>query len=1039
MSYISRSYFQRIISGLFSTRSAGMYMLFFAAAIGIATFIENDFGTSAAQKVIYKQRWFELLLVLFAGSILFNVRRYRMIQNKKWGTLMFHLSVLVILLGAGVTRYYGFEGMMHIREGSSSDSFLSAEEYLQFQISHQGQVYRFDEPVLFASLGDNHFDQTYQIGDEILKIALTQFIPNPKEELSPDANGAAYIKLVFGSARGRREVFLREGLSQEVDGQRYYFGPSILPGAVNFKYQNDSLLIHLPTTFNYRVMATQETGKTGAGTYEPLRLRALYNSEMAQFVVGDFNPSAQVDVVSEKLKMQNDSRAGLVFNVQFDGVSNDMFVLGQKGLEGKPTERSFNQSKVSVQYGAKRKFLPFSIFLRDFQMEKYPGTNNASSYASTVKLIDKAESVSFDYRIFMNNILDYKGYRFFQSSFDQDELGTYLSVNHDWWGTWISYLGYFLLTLGMIITLFDKKSRFRKLSQQLKKHQTNKMLLLLIVTSLYSGIALSQENIISAGIDFDHAQQMESVIVQDPKGRMKPFNTLAEELLRKISRKESLYGLSAEQIVLDMYHNNKKWYHIQLIKNGKNEKLHQLIGSDEKLLRYDQFFEQSGTYKLRTAVRQAFAMNAADRSTFEKELMKIDERLNITSMIFEGRLFRWLPMPGDENNRWLSEAELKQMDDRNPNVTAFMKEFYPNYHFESLEAMGTGDWSGVHSLIHDLKAFQAKYGRMVLPSASQVKAELILNKWDFFDRLSLGYGVLGILFVFLLFIGVFKTQWNIYPIFSIAFYLALALFLCHTAALGLRWYVSERAPWSNGYESMIYIAWTSVLAGLIFARRAIGGMAATMILASTILLVAMLSYLDPEITPLVPVLNSYWLTIHVSLEAGSYGFLLLGAIIGLLNLFLIAFANQNNKGLIKEKVSEMSKISEMTLIGGLFMISIGTYLGGVWANESWGRYWGWDAKETWALVTILVYSFILHMRFIPGVRGLLAYNVASLFGWASVIMTYYGVNYYLSGLHSYAAGDPAPIPMWVYSLVIACITISLIAWYKNTRVKMFGN
>jgi cytochrome c-type biogenesis protein CcsB len=203
-------------------------------------------------------------------------------------------------------------------------------------------------------------------------------------------------------------------------------------------------------------------------------------------------------------------------------------------------------------------------------------------------------------------------------------------------------------------------------------------------------------------------------------------------------------------------------------------------------------------------------------------------------------------------------------------------------------------------------------------------------------------------------------------------------------------------------------------------------------------MVAGLSWLDPEITPLVPVLKSYWLTIHVSLEAGSYGFLVLGAIIGALNLIFMIFANQSNKTNVYRMIRELTYISEMTVTGGLIMLSIGTYLGGIWANESWGRYWGWDAKETWALVTILVYAFILHMRMIPGLRGLYAFNVASLFGWASVMMTYFGVNYYLSGLHSYAAGDPVPVPSWVYYSVAILTVISLVAWWKDRSINSPG-
>ena len=320
-----------------------------------------------------------------------------------------------------------------------------------------------------------------------------------------------------------------------------------------------------------------------------------------------------------------------------------------------------------------------------------------------------------------------------------------------------------------------------------------------------------------------------------------------------------------------------------------------------------------------------------------------------------------------------------------------------------------------------------------MPSDAKINTEIALNKMNVFSRLAGWYMLLALALLFFLFVSVFKPNWNLKIVYKILFALVLFGFILHTIGLGMRWYVSGRAPWSNGYESMIYIAWTSTLAGILFTRKSFGGLAATMVLAGTILFVSMLSFLDPEITPLVPVLKSYWLTIHVSLEAGSYGFLMLGAIIGLINLILLMFISESNKLRVKRIIQEMSYISELTLIGGLFMVSVGTYLGGVWANESWGRYWGWDAKETWALVTILVYAFILHMRLIPKMRGLFAYNVATIFGLASVIMTYYGVNYYLSGLHSYATGDPVPIPTWVYIAVAIIIVICLVAYIRKRK------
>jgi cytochrome c-type biogenesis protein CcsB len=334
-------------------------------------------------------------------------------------------------------------------------------------------------------------------------------------------------------------------------------------------------------------------------------------------------------------------------------------------------------------------------------------------------------------------------------------------------------------------------------------------------------------------------------------------------------------------------------------------------------------------------------------------------------------------------------------------------------------------------MVAELDQYQQKYGGAILPSEGTVNAELLLNKLNIFSRLTGFYALLGLAFLVMLFGSVFNPKLNLKSISKIAFWGLAFGFFMHTFGLGLRWYISGRAPWSNGYESLIYIGWTTTLAGLIFARKSLGGLTATTVLAATIMMVAGLSWLDPEITPLVPVLKSYWLTIHVSLEAGSYGFLVLGAIIGVLNLIFMIFANQKNGENVYRIIKEMTMISEMTLIGGLFMVSVGTYLGGVWANESWGRYWGWDAKETWALVTVLVYSFILHMRFIPGLRGLYAFNVATLFGWASVAMTYFGVNYYLSGLHSYAAGDPVPVPSFVYYIVGGLVIISLLAKWRS--------
>ncbi len=222
-----------IIDRLFSTTAAGFYMILFAVAIGAATFIENDFGTSAAQKVIFQARWFELLLVLFGLSILANIFRFRMIQQKKWGTLMFHGSILVILLGAGVTRYFSYEGTMHIREDHTSNELVTSDTHILFEARQGGKAYRFDEKVNFASLGQNHFKESYQIGKDLIEAELEAFIPNPENVLESTPDGVPVIKIVIGGNMGREEYFLSDKDYKNLNGSWFNFGNPEQPQAFN--------------------------------------------------------------------------------------------------------------------------------------------------------------------------------------------------------------------------------------------------------------------------------------------------------------------------------------------------------------------------------------------------------------------------------------------------------------------------------------------------------------------------------------------------------------------------------------------------------------------------------------------------------------------------------------------------------------------------------------------------------------------------------------------------------------------------------------
>jgi ABC-type transport system involved in cytochrome c biogenesis permease subunit len=976
----------KFITSLFNTRAAGLYILLFASSIAIATFIENDFGTSSAQKIIFKSWWFELLLLLFSITILVNMIKFKMIKQKKWTLLLFHLSIVIILIGAGITRYIGFEGMMHIRENSTSNSFLSSNTFLNFKVTKNDETYHFDEPVLFATLGNNNWHESFLIGNDLIDVIVKEFIPNPKQILDESIDGKPILKIVVAGINGREEYFIGEGETKRIRNIIYNFKENEIPEAINIKYENNSLLFRTNKKLTQMEMATQKKDTLyPSDNYMPLKLRSLYSDGSNNFVLAEFKESGIIKIESESAKIKSQSLIALLINISVNGKTKQAYLYGQKGVSGRDQILHFNDLHISVSYGAKTITLPFSIKLNKFILDKYPGTNSASSYASEVQLIDNRKNLKKDFRIYMNNILNYKGYRFFQSSFDKDEKGTYLSVNNDYWGTLISYIGYALLTLGMLLTFFSKKTRFYQVIQKIKKLRLKNSTFIFFIFFLSSSFSFSQiqkEDLnIKHVVNIDHANKFSRLIVQDYKGRMKPVHTLSSELLRKLSRKESLYGLSADQIILSMLVNSNEWYGVNIIKLGKHKDIQKKLGLTSEYASYKDFFLKNGDYKLRDDVRKVYNLNPIDRGVYEKELLKIDEKVNILSMVFSGSLLKIIPDPNGSDNSWVSNHDHSHNNDEN----SISDTFFSAYSTALKNAMKTNNYTMADKLVEELKDFQNRKGGAIMPSSTKINAEIFLNKSNVFSRLALGYMLLGIAFLFFLFLSVFKPDFNLKTAYTILFTFVVLGFIFHTIGLGLRWYISGRAPWSNGYESMIYIAWTSTLAGVIFTRKSFGGLAATMVLAATILLVSMLSFLDPEITPLVPVLKSYWLTIHVSLEAGSYGFLMLGAIIGFINLVLMIFLKDSNKIRMKRIIKEMSYISELTLIGGLFMVSIGTYLGGVWANESWGRYWGWDAK------------------------------------------------YYLSGLHSYATGDPIPVPKWVYIVVAIIIIISVFAYFKKKK------
>jgi len=1030
----------KFIAFLFSMRLMAILILLFFVAIGYATFIENDFGTQTAKALIYNTTWFELIIVLLSVNMIANINRYKLWRKEKWPVLLFHISFIMIVIGAGITRYVSFEGMMSIREGEQSNLIVSDRTFLQINVHDNAYQYSYDKPLLLHNyegplefLKSNNFSQDVKFLDNDISVDYVDYIPNAVDTLIV-GEGIPTLTIVLAGANGRETFYLQEGRAKRYLGLNFSFGIP-LPGHVNFFYQNDELMVQLPSDGEFMRMADRFQGSVKKDSIQPLMLRSLYMVDGQNFVIPILNEKATLTHYAGVNPEGQEMEDLLKIKVRSNGEEQLIDLFGDKGFVSNRNQFQLGGLNFSLSYGSKYYQTPFFIGLNDFQLERYPGSNSPASFASEVTLIDGEEKTN--HRIFMNNVLDYQGYRFFQSSYDQDELGTVLSVNHDFWGTWISYLGYLMMTVGMIATMFSKKTRFASLRKKLDDLRLKRALSLILLVSLSSSIlaqnSSSVDSLIQANaIDKNHADKFGRLVVQDDGGRLKPFSTTTSEVLRKVSRKSEYKGLNSNQVVLGMLQNPYLWQLAPMIKVN-NDELQEKLGLEDKFTSFLSFFSDEAKYVLTNDVEVAYAKKPAERSKYDKEVMNVDERVNICYMVYNGSFMRFFPIPDDRNNKWISPSmnqDLLMGDD-----SLFVNNILPIYYKSLQQALNDGDYEVPNNTLTAIKNYQLKFGSAVYPSDMKIESEVFYNEFKVFNRLSYYYAIVGLIMILLLIQQILKERkWRNY-IIKLAFVLVGIGFLAHTVGLMGRWFISGHAPWSNAYESVIYIAWATILAGFIFSRKSLMTVAATAILSSLLLMVAALNWLDPEITNLVPVLDSYWLIIHVAIITASYGFLALGALLGFLNLILMVIQSSTNKSRIAASLKELTFINEMSITTGLFMLSVGTFLGGIWANESWGRYWGWDPKETWALASMLIYIFVLHMRFIPKIKGIFAFNLASIVAYSSIIMTYFGVNFYLSGLHSYAKGDPMPIPSFVYYSIVIVTLVAVLAKWRQKQLR----
>jgi len=1085
---------------LFSMRMMSAGLLVFLIAIGLATFIESKHGIQAAQIIVYDALWFELLLLFLSLNLISNIFTYRMFRKEKIAALAFHLSFLIILLGAAITRNFSLQGLIKIEEGETTSEFYSSDPLLRFNVKNEKTgasdflaVRQYLSEFTHGFLNLNHFEHNLDFEGKEISVEYVGF----KEEC--EAQG--FYSDTFYFDKSANSVVLDvvvEGMKSVYLGQNETITLGEIPLSFNqrinaqgVRIRNNKGKIEFSSDFQLRSLPMSEMQKVRESGRPPddslyvnypvnswaeLQTTTLYQVANSQFVIKNIFTNAK----KKFTKLDEICTDYLTVNVS-DGKSSKKVVLEEckMGISKAPKIIHMNGLEIRLEYGSLPSKFPIDIKCRDFQVEYYPGSDMASSYKSYLTFYDKKEKKPMNKEIFMNHVIDYDGYRFFQSQFLKDTdgkaIGTILEFNQDWWGTNITYLGYLLMTIGMILSLFNRDGRLTYLNKSLKKIKKSRSHSILLILGLlcFSNNALGQEHADHSHdshasqhhndsrhhiMNEAHSDELASLLVLSFKGRIIPLHTFCDEYLRKIHRKNSFTQngtkYNAVQTIISMHLFNDYWktQRIIYVPTALRERL-----SLSKYESYNNLTNKKGSFKWSKQWEHSTSKSPSTRNEFDKKILKLNDRLRVTSDVFSGIPMQIIPLRNHPSNKWLSYVRqtLYSLKDNNGKLvrgyadTNDIKIMFSDektlkmlansiHYFEALKAVNSdNNYTECDSLLKKIKAYQRELGKDIIPSERMIELEILYNKLEIFKWTYMCYGIFGLFMLILFFVELFiENRLRLVRVFNAArrglFFLLIGVFLFHASGLIIRWLVADHVPWSNGYEAVVFIGWICMLAGFLFSRKNAVVVAGAAILASLMVFVTELSLLDPEITPLQPVLKSPWIKIHVAVITGSYGFLGLVCILGLFNLILYTLRNKRNAEKVNTNISELTYISEMTMTIGLFMLTIGTFLGAIWANESWGRYWAWDPKETWALVSVLVYSVILHLRFIPGLNSKFVFNLVSFWGYSAILFTFFGVNFVLVGLHSYASGDGiGEIPGWIPVTVLIFALLSLFAFVKN--------
>ena len=657
---------------------------------------------------------------------------------------------------------------------------------------------------------------------------------------------------------------------------------------------------------------------------------------------------------------------------------------------GQPTDTYMAQDE---EQGMKEEKLPFSLCLQKFEAKMHDGTNAVADYSSKFTVIDGDDKSEGE--VSMNNIYSHRSYRLYQSSYDEDGKGSVLAINADPYGIPVTYTGYALLFISLVWMLFDPKGGYRKLlkSPLLKKGALITALILSMgnIQTLHAESATG--NLQNAVLPKETAEKFGElhILYND---RICPVQTFALDFCKKIYGARSYQGLTAEQVLSGWVFYGNTWANEPFIKIKSGEMKTAMNLPDYASL--NTFFNREmGGYTIGQYVQEYYN---GQQDKFHQQAADIDGKIQIIMELREGISLKVLPYTFTKNEKatkdhpfikagtttWFSPV------DKLPQAVEHQHALYIRNVFSLLNGdVKAGNTSRVNEFFVKMKKYQEVSSGNSLPTNTQYKAERINNAFPFATILFMANLTLG--FIALFYTIYRMTKKREIKVLNIALPILLGVsFLALTFGLALRWIISGNIPMSNGYESMLTVAWFVMLISILMQLRIRIVMVFGFLISGFFLLVSHINQMDPAIGQMMPVLNSPLLSIHVSIIMMSYALLSLTFICGIMGICL------------RSHGEELQALSRIFLYPALTTMGFGIFIGAIWANVSWGNYWSWDSKETWALITFMIYAVVVHTQSLPVFRKPLVYHIYITLAFLSIAMTYFGVNYFLTGMHSYA-------------------------------------